>query len=63
MPISKHHTKKQSNSKRRKISNSRKALNKYIDSPKRVPERKTMSIPEQNDKLIKQFPNLRKIIK
>ena len=58
MPRSKHHNKKQSDSKRRKLVNSRKAFKKYVNSPKREGEGRTMTSTELDNKLREQFPNL-----
>lgn len=56
MPISKHHKKKMSSSERKKRVNYRKAILRFLNSPKRAPEKKTMTMAERDKKFFKIFP-------
>ena len=43
-------------------NNIRRAILKYTESPKRKPEKKTLTIEEQDAKFVKAFPNYKEAI-
>lgn len=61
MPKSKHHRKKMPSSVRRKRVNYRKAILRFLNSPKRMPEKRTMTQEARNEKFYKIFPKWREV--
>lgn len=50
-----------SSSERRKRVNYRKAILRFLNSPKRAPEKKTMTMAERDEKFFKIFPKWKEV--